>query len=177
MKAVFLDRDGTVIVDPPDERVDRLDKIQLFPDSIEALRLLATLDYGVILITNQAGIAEGRIDEAGFERINSRVIEILQESGVKILKTYMCPHIAADNCDCRKPKPKMVLDAASDFEVDLEKSWIIGDHESDVKAGLNAGTKAILVKTANKPEDSDDATYTAPTLLDAIKYIANHQAN
>ena len=174
MKAVFLDRDGTVIIDPQDERVDELEKINLFPDSIEALKLLATLDYGVILITNQAGIAEGRLDEAGFELINNKVVELLEESGVKILKTYMCPHVAADNCDCRKPKPKMILDAAKDFDVDLASSYMIGDHQSDVTAGLQAGTKAILVKTANKPEDSDDATYTAPTLLDAIQYIASH---
>ncbi len=173
MKVVFLDRDGTVIVDPPDERVDRIDKIKLFPDSLEAMMLLASLDYGVIMITNQAGIAEGRIDEAEFEHINSKVTELLEQSGVKILKTYMCPHVAADNCECRKPKPTMIIEAAKDFEVEITDSWIIGDHESDVKAGLNAGTKAILVKTANKPEESDDATYTAPNLLDAIKYIAN----
>jgi histidinol-phosphate phosphatase family protein len=139
MKAVFLDRDGTVIVDPPDERVDTIEKIQLFPDTIEALTLLASLDYGVILITNQAGIAEGRINAVDFERINGKVIEVLEDSGVKILKTYMCPHIASDNCDCRKPKPTMILEAARDFDVDLSQSWMIGDHESDIKAGLNAG--------------------------------------
>jgi D-glycero-D-manno-heptose 1,7-bisphosphate phosphatase len=172
MKAVFLDRDGTVIRDPEDERVDRLDKIELFSDSIEALKLLATLDYGVILITNQAGIAEGRINEAEFEVINGKVIELLEQSGVKILKTYMCPHVAADNCDCRKPKPKMILDAAKDFDVDMAQSWMIGDHQSDITAGLNAGTKTILLQTANKPEMSADATYTAPTLLNAIEYIS-----
>lgn len=176
MKAVFLDRDGTVIVDPPDERVDTIEKIQLFPDTIEALTLLASLDYGVILITNQAGIAEGRIDAADFERINGKAVELLEDSGVKILKTYMCPHVASDNCECRKPKPTMILQAARDFDVDLSQSWMIGDHESDIKAGLNAGggVRTILVKTANKPEDSPDATYTAPTLSDAIRYVAAH---
>jgi histidinol-phosphate phosphatase family protein len=172
MKAVFLDRDGTVIVDPPDERVDTIEKIELFPDTIAALKLLASLDYGVIVITNQAGIAEGRINEADFERINAKAIELLEASGVKILKTYMCPHVAADNCACRKPKPTMILDAARDFDIDLANSWMVGDHDSDVKAGLNAGTKAILVKTANKPEESPEATYTAPTLMDAIRYIS-----
>jgi D-glycero-D-manno-heptose 1,7-bisphosphate phosphatase len=174
MNAVFLDRDGTIIFDPPDERVDRKDKIKLFPYSIEALKLLSTLDYGVILITNQAGIAEGRLDEAEFGEINGEVIKLLETSGVKILKTYMCPHIASDNCDCRKPKPKMILDAARDFNIDLSSSYMIGDHQSDITAGLRAGARTILVKTANKPEDSDDATYTAPNLLDAIQYIASH---
>lgn len=171
MNVVFLDRDGTIIKDPPDERVDRIDKIELFPDSLEALKLLSTLDYGVIIVTNQAGIAEGRITNAEFEVINNKVIGLLEQSGVRILKTYMCPHVAADNCECRKPKPTMLLEAAKDFDIDLANSWIIGDHESDIKAGLGAGAKAILVKTANKPEDSEDATYTAPNLLEAIKHI------
>ncbi len=83
MKVVFLDRDGTIIVDPFDERVDRIDKIKLFPDSLEALKLLSTLDYSVIIITNQAGIAEGRINESEFEVINNRVIELLEISGIK----------------------------------------------------------------------------------------------
>jgi len=173
MKTVFLDRDGTIIVDPPDERVTSVEKIELFPDTLEALEHLATLDYSVILITNQAGIAEGRINEDDFWRIHNKVLDMLSPSGIKILKTYMCPHGPADNCECRKPKPTMLLQAAKEFDIDLANSWMVGDHESDVKAGLNAGTKAILVKTANKPEDSDDATYTAPTLLDAVKFIAN----
>jgi D-glycero-D-manno-heptose 1,7-bisphosphate phosphatase len=173
MKAVFLDRDGTVIVDPPDERVDRIDKIKLFPDTLEALKKLATLDYGIIFITDQAGIAEGRIDEAEFQRIHSLVLEMLVPSGIKILKTYMCPHSPEDNCECRKPKPTMILQAAKDFDIDLANSWMIGDHESDIQAGLRAGTKTILVKTANVPEDSPDATYTASNLLDAINLIIN----
>lgn len=172
MKAVFLDRDGTTIVDPPDERVDRVEKINLFPDSIEALKLLSTLDYGVFIITNQAGIAEGRIDEAKFQAINSKVLEMLAPSGIKVLKTYVCPHGPSDDCECRKPKPTMILKAAKEFDIDLANSWTIGDHQSDVMAGLNAGTKAILVETANVPETSVDATYTAPNLLAAIRYIA-----
>src|ERR1700753_2688314 len=122
MKAVFLDRDGTTIVDPPDERVDKLEKIELFPDSLEALKLLSSLDYGVFLITNQAGIGEGRLSEAEFEVINGKVVELLEQPGVKILRTYICPHVAADNCACRKPKPTMILQAAKDFGVDLAHS-------------------------------------------------------
>lgn len=174
MNAVFIDRDGTIIVDPQDERVDKEEKIKLFPDTIEALKLLASLDYGVIIITNQAGIAESRITEVDFQRINARVLEMLEPSGIKILNTYVCPHGPDDNCECRKPKPTMILEAAKDFDIDLANSYMVGDHESDIKAGLNAGTKAVLVKTANKPEDSPDATYTAPNLLGAMKYIASN---
>lgn len=174
MRAIFLDRDGTIIADPPDERVDKAEKIELFPDSIEALTKLATLDYVVILVTNQAGISEGRINEQGFWKLHAIVLEKLASSGIKILKTYVCPHGPHDNCECRKPKPTMLLQASKEFDIDLENSWMVGDRQSDVMAGVNAGTKTILVKTANVPVESKEATYTAPNLLDAIEYIASH---
>lgn len=170
-KIILLDRDGTVIFDPEDERVDREDKIKLFPDSIEALKLLADNGFDVILITNQAGFAEGRLNLQDFERINNKVLEMLAPSGVKILKTYVCPHSAEDKCECRKPKPTMILEAAKDFNIDLGNTYMVGDRESDIMAGINAGTKTILVKTANIPVESKEANYTAPTLLDVVKYV------
>ncbi len=176
-KIIFLDRDGTIIFDPEDERVDREDKIKLFPDSIEALKYLADNNFSVILITNQAGIAEGRITIQDFDRINNKVLEMLAPSGIKILKTYLCPHSPEDNCKCRKPKPTMIWEAAREFNIDLTKSYMIGDRESDILAGINAGTKTVLVKTANKPVEVKEATYTAPTLLDAVKYISANYAN
>jgi histidinol-phosphate phosphatase family protein len=174
MNIVFLDRDGTVIIDPPDERVDEESDLKLFPDSIEALRTLADHNFAVIFITNQAGIAEGRIDLNGFQRINSKVLDMLAPSGVKILETYVCPHSPDERCECRKPKPTLLLRAARDFKVDLANSYTVGDRESDIMAGVNAGTKTILVKTANFPVVSLEATYTAPNLMDAVKYIVNN---
>lgn len=174
MNIVFLDRDGTVIVDPEDERVDREEKIKLFPDSIEALKYLAEHNFAVILITNQAGIAEGRINMEDFERINNKVLEMLAPSGITILKTYICPHSSEDKCECRKPKPTMLLRAAKDFNVDLSKTYIVGDRESDIRAGINAGTKTILVKTANVPVEVEEATYTAQNLLEVVRYIAGN---
>jgi imidazoleglycerol-phosphate dehydratase/histidinol-phosphatase len=91
MKIILLDRDGTIIRDPEDERVDKEEKIELFPDSIEALSYLAKNDFSVILITNQAGIAEGRINVEGFNKINNKVIEMLSPSGIKILKNIYVP--------------------------------------------------------------------------------------
>lgn len=175
MNIVFLDRDGTLIVDPEDERVDREDKIKLFPDSIDALKYLSESGFVVILITNQASIAEGRINFQDFDRINNKMLEMLAPSGVKILKTFMCPHSPEDNCECRKPKPTMLLEAAREFGIDLARTYMVGDRKSDIFAGANAGTKTILVKTANVPVDVNEATYTAPNLLDAVKYISTHQ--
>lgn len=172
MKAVFLDRDGTTIVDPPDLRVDSIEKLKLFPETLDALRLLAKLDYKVFLITNQAGIHEGRISVDEFNVINNRFIEMIKSSGVEIIKTYMCSHSEQTNCACRKPKPGMLLQAAKDYDIDLSNSWMIGDRQSDIMAGVNAGTKTILVETGNSPVSSKEADFTATTLVDAIQHIA-----
>ncbi|HXE10236.1 MAG TPA: HAD family hydrolase [Verrucomicrobiae bacterium] len=174
MKAVFLDRDGTLIVDPPDLRVDSISKIHLFPDVFKAMKRLSELDYAVFIVTNQAGIAEGRLSETDFERLNGIVLELLQPTGAKIRKTYVCPHGEDGKCECRKPKPKLLFDAAREFEIDLKQSWSIGDRESDILAGKAAGTKNILVKTGNTPVTSDDADYTAADILEAVEYIAAH---
>lgn len=174
MNIVFLDRDGTVIVDPEDERVDREDKIALFPDTIEALAYLREHDFAVIMVTNQAAIAEGKINEQDFMRINNIVLDMLAPSGVTILKTYMCPHGPNDGCECRKPKPTMLLEAAKEFDIDLTQVYMVGDRQSDILSGINAGTKTVLVKTANVPVEVSEATYTAPNLLDAVKYIVKN---
>lgn len=178
MKAVFLDRDGTVNVGVPTyERVSSLDRVQLLPNTIEALRLLATLDYGVFFITNQAGLSEGIITLEQFWEINNKVLGLVAPSGITVLGTYLCPHGEADTCDCRKPKPKLLVDAAKKHGIDLSQSWMIGDRPSDVMTGINAGTKAILVKTGVPTVEFAEATCTVPSLLEAVQYIAQHSVD
>lgn len=174
MKIVLLDRDGTVIVDPPDLRVDKIEKIELFPDSIEGLKYLAKNDFAVILITNQAGIEEGRLTEEEFWQIHNEVLRQLEPSGVKFLKTYMNGEMKRpDNTEWRKPGPKMLLQAAEDFELDLSQIYMVGDAQTDIQAAINAGCKGgILVETATgETVVSQDAEYSAPSLLDAARYI------
>ena len=175
MRAVFLDQVGTVTVGIPTyERVDSLEKVHLLPNSLEALRLLSNLDYGVFFITNQAGIADKLMTMKQFEEINNKVLGLIAPSGIKILKTYLCPHGEKDDCECRKPKPKLLFDAAKEFDVDLTQSWMVGDRVSDVMTGVNAGTKTILVKTGIPTVESEHATFTAPTLVEAVQYISTH---
>lgn len=172
-KAVFLDRDGTVTIGTPTfERVDSLGEVQLLPNTLEALKLLASLDYKVFIVTNQAGLSEGLISMAEFNEINNKVLKLIEPSGIKIQKTYLCPHGEHDNCDCRKPKPKLLFDAAKEYDVDLTDSWMIGDRPSDVLTGVHAGTKTILVKTGVPTVECDEATATLPSLLEAVKYIS-----
>jgi len=177
MKAIFLDRDGTLNVGVPVyERVDSADKVELLPRTLEALEQLTRLDYGVFLVTNQAGLSEGLITQEQFDAINGRLLELIAPSGVRVLKTYVCPHGEGSDCDCRKPKPKLLQDAAKEFDIDLAASWIIGDRTSDVMTGVNAGTKTILVKTGVPTVESAEATFTAPSLLEAVQYIAAQQS-
>lgn len=172
MKAVFLDRDGTVNAGVPKfDRVDNVDKVELLPNTIEALRILADMDYGVFFVTNQAGLAEGIINWTDFNAINNKIQELILPSGINIIATYVCPHGEDEDCECRKPKPKLLLDAAEEFDIDLGQSWMIGDRSTDVMTGVNAGTRTILVKTGITSAESDQATYIAPTLLEAVQYI------
>jgi D-glycero-D-manno-heptose 1,7-bisphosphate phosphatase len=175
MKAVFLDRDGTLVVDPPDLRVDSIDKLQLLPTTLAALTKLANLKWGgVFIVSNQAGIGEGRITFDEFQAIEDAFMAMIAATGIEILKTYVCPHKPADNCVCRKPKPFMLNQAAEEFDIDLAQSYMIGDNESDIMAGVHAGTKTILVQTGNEPVVSKEATVTVPTILEAVEYIAAH---
>ncbi len=106
-----------------------------------------------------------------FDQINAKVLELIAPSGIKILKTYMCPHGEHDNCECRKPKPKLLLDAAREYDVELTESWMIGDRPADIMAGLNAGTKTIWVKTGDPKVVAEGATADVPSLLEAVEFI------
>jgi D-glycero-D-manno-heptose 1,7-bisphosphate phosphatase len=159
---------------PTYERVDSLDKVRLLPNSLQALSLLKQLDYPVFFVTNQAGLAEGLITMEQFNAINGKALDLIAPSGIKILRTYICPHGEHDGCSCRKPKAKLLFDAARDYAIDLPNSWMIGDRPSDVMTGVNAGTKAILVKSGVPTVECDQATYAAASLLEAVEYIAQH---
>ncbi len=174
MKAIFLDRDGTVNVGIPRiQRVDSIEKVELLPKVIEGLSLLAELDYVVFFITNQAGIAEGLMSRADFDEINNEVLKQIESSGIHIKETYVCPHGESSNCDCRKPKPQLLQNAATKYDIDLANSWMVGDRLSDINTGINAGTKTILVQTGSIMESSE-ADFVATDLFEAAQYIASH---
>lgn len=175
MKAVFLDRDGTINVGVPKyERVDSINKVSLLPNTIEGLKLLANLDYIYFFISNQAGIAEGLISQDEFEAINSEVLRKIAPSGIQIKETYVCPHTEDGTCNCRKPKPGLLLQAAEKYNVDLSSSWMVGDRLTDIQTGINAGTRTILVQTG-AAMDAPDATFVATDMLEAAKFIARYE--
>lgn len=171
MKIALLDREGTVIVDPSYDRVDSVEKVSLLPHTLAGLGYLAAHGYGIIFVTNQSNIGQGRIDQECFERIHDRVLELISPSGINVLKTFVCPHCPGDGCACRKPAPGMLLEAADEFDLPVSDTYMVGDRLSDIGAGNNAGMRTILVETGKRPVVAEGATYTAANLLAAAQYI------
>lgn len=156
-EAVFLDRDGTLI-----EEVHYLsepDQVRLIPGAADAVRKLNDAGVLVIVVTNQAGVARGYFPESRVAAVHERLSALLEECGAKIDAFYYCPHHPTEGigayrvaCDCRKPKPGMLLTAARDFDIDLARSWMIGDKPGDAEAGAAAGCRTILVRTGHGKE-------------------------
>jgi len=147
-KAIFLDRDGVIIKEV--NYLHKKEDIEILPGAIEALHKLKQQEYLLIVITNQPTIAKGLISKQGVKEIHDYLNNKLQNL---IDRYYFCPHHPnADleqyriNCNCRKPKSGMMLQAAKDFNIDLKNSWMIGDRISDIIAGNLAGCKTILIK-------------------------------
>jgi D-glycero-D-manno-heptose 1,7-bisphosphate phosphatase len=170
-KIVLLDLGGVIVKEPADERLVSENQVELFDDTVSALKKLADAGFQAIIITNQAGIGEGLITVDDFERIHAEVLQQIALSSLNILKTYMCPHATDDNCVCRKPKPDMILKAAKELSIDLSNTFMIGDHETDIQAAKSAGAKGILVKTTVNHQDESEADFIAENLTEAVDYI------
>ena len=175
MNVVFLDRDGTVITEPPDGRVTSIDKVKLFPDTIEALHYLAENDVAVVFITNQACIADGYLTEPDFWKLHDEILKLLEPSHVNVLKTYMNPDSAGTVNEWRKPGPRMILQAAEDLNIDIGSTYMVGDRETDVQTAINAGCKGgVFIDTTKTNSTSPIAVYNATSLLDAVRYLVTH---
>ena len=145
-KVIFLDRDGIINKKAPKaEYVKSWDEFEFIPGSIEAITLLAQHDYKIFIITNQAGIARGTMTDQDLREIHSNLERELKKHNVKIEGIYYCPHGWNDGCECRKPKPGMLFQAAREHDLDLSKSTFIGDDERDLQTGKAAGCRTILV--------------------------------
>lgn len=140
--AVFVDRDGTLIEEV--NYLSRVEDLRLFPFTAEAIRELKEAGFLILVVTNQSGIGRGIYDQAAMETIHDRIQIDLNDA---IDAFYFCPHLPCDGCRCRKPGLGMIEAALSDFEIDLERSWMIGDKKIDVETGNHAGTGTALVLT------------------------------
>lgn len=144
-RAVFLDRDGVLMRDS--NYVGHVDHVELIDSAPQALRRLQDAGFRLFVVTNQSGVGRGYFTREAVEEIHTLLDAHFEQAGVRIDRYYVCPHHPEDNCDCRKPKPKFLREAARRFGVDLKRSFMIGDRASDVRCGINGGTKTVLVLT------------------------------
>jgi D-glycero-D-manno-heptose 1,7-bisphosphate phosphatase len=171
--AIFLDRDG-VIIENRDEYVLAWEDVTFIPSALPALAKLAASDYAVVVVTNQAAVGRGLLSRADAHMINNRIQAEVVHSGGRLDRVYMCPHHPDEDCECRKPKPGLLLQAARELNIDLTQSWMIGDALTDLQAGQAAGvSNSLLVLTgrgaAQKAAHQLDGGY--PDLQAAVEYI------
>lgn len=174
-KAVFLDRDDTIIKDKV--YLSDPDEIEILPHAAESIRLLNGQDIPLIIITNQSGIARGLFTEERLHLIHERLISLLRTQGARIDALYYCPHHPEGTveryslpCSCRKPAPGMLLRAAQDFGLDLPSCFMIGDKPDDMEAIHKVGGKGILVRTG-KHHDYQGADFIAGDLFQAAEWV------
>lgn len=145
-RAVFLDRDGTLIVEK--NYLHQPEEVQIFPGAGAALKRLADDGYKLFIVTNQSGIGRGYYTMADAERVNDRVAELLAHDGVRFEKIYIAPEAPDQPSRVRKPSPQFLFDARDEFDLNLAESFMVGDKLIDLECGWNAGVKkSILVRT------------------------------
>jgi histidinol-phosphate phosphatase family protein len=180
--AVFLDKDGTLLEDVP-YNVEP-DRMRWAPGAETALRMLAEAGFRLVVVSNQSGVARGLFDEKALVGVRTRLAEMFQAIGTSLADFYYCPHYPegkvpphATPCDCRKPAPGLIARAASEHQLDLGRSWMIGDILDDVEAGRRAGCRTILLDNGHEtlwqltPERIPDRL--ARDLADAARIITS----
>jgi len=171
IKVIFLDRDGVI-----NEEVGYLHKIKDFKfinGVMDSCNYFLSLGYQIIVVTNQSGIGRGLYKEEDFHIVNEWMLDNFRQEGIRILDVFFCPHGPDDNCHCRKPKPGLFINAKEKYDIDMKKSWMIGDKEADIEAANNAGiSQTILVRSGHTiNEEKTNASSTVDSILDAKKIL------
>jgi D-glycero-D-manno-heptose 1,7-bisphosphate phosphatase len=172
-RAIFLDRDGTIMEDA--NYCGDVSRVILIPGAVESLRRLQDAGYWLFVVTNQSGIGRGYFTHEAVLSIHRHLDEQFGLVGVSIDHYYVCPHHPEDKCDCRKPRPRFLFEAAREHRLDLARSYMVGDRPSDVQAGINAGTRTILLLTGAGRETLAAQTvscdYVAKDIAEATDWI------
>lgn len=153
-KALFLDRDG--VINKEKNYLYKIEDFEFIDGVFETCKYFQDNGYLIIVITNQAGIARGKYTEDDYQTLTNWMIKEFEKNNIKISKVYYCPHHPdfSGDCECRKPNPGMILQAKKDFDIDLSQSILVGDKNSDIEAGINAGIKMnYLVETGHEIVD------------------------
>ncbi len=167
---ILLDRDGTLNVDR--NYLADADQLELLPGAAVALRRLADLGCGLVVVTNQSGIARGLIRHSELESVHARLQELLAAEGVRLDGIYTCPHREEDDCDCRKPRAGLVEQAARELGFDLRHGFLIGDKASDIELGRNVGAITLLVRTGYGAQWAQDRRLQVDYVVDDLPAAA-----
>ena len=153
-KAIFLDRDGVINIEK--NYLYKIEDFEFIDGVFESLKYCQDLGYKLFIITNQSGINRKYYSQKDFLTLTAWMNEEFLKNGIKIEQVEYCPHTPEENCDCRKPKTKMIDNILKNFKIDLNKSWLIGDKSSDILCAKNSGIKnTIQVKSGHKFDTSD----------------------
>ncbi|MBI4418018.1 MAG: bifunctional histidinol-phosphatase/imidazoleglycerol-phosphate dehydratase HisB [Ignavibacteriales bacterium] len=168
MKVVFLDRDGTLIAEPPDKQIDSLDKLELIPGVVAGLRPLVEAGFELVMVTNQDGLGTKSFPRESFEMPQQKLLRLLEGEGIRFNSIFVCPHRPADQCNCRKPKTGMITEFLARNRIDLANSFVIGDRETDVEFAKNLGCRSVRLLTG---EEASNADYAATSFRDACRFV------
>jgi D-glycero-D-manno-heptose 1,7-bisphosphate phosphatase len=171
-RPVILDRDGTVIVDR--HYLDDPAQICFLPGALEGLRALTGRGHRIILVTNQSGVGRGRFTLERMHEVNNRLMQMAAAADIRIDAIFSCPHAPEDDCNCRKPRTQMVLDAARQFGFDPAGSIVIGDKSTDVDLGRRLQAVTMLVSADGRAADGDwvQPDYIIRDLVEAARIVA-----
>lgn len=153
-RVLFIDRDGTLIVEPDDKQIDSLQKLRLVPGVIAALIRLRDAGYTFVMVSNQDGLGTESFPEPTFREPHEFLRELLASQGIHFAAEFICPHKPADGCTCRKPKTGLLDDYLRDQPIDRQHSYVIGDRETDLELARNMGIQGIRVRTDETPGDT-----------------------
>ena len=142
-RAVFLDRDG--VINEDFGYVGSLDRFHFIDGIFEALQILQSRGFLLIVVTNQSGIARGYYSLQDFFALSRYMLQELSKRGIAIKEIFYCPHHPDEGCSCRKPNPGMIMKASKKYDIDLANSWMVGDKPSDIEAGMRAGIKNLVL--------------------------------
>ena len=172
-KIIFLDRDGTINIDK--SYTNKVRDCKFLPNTIKGLQNLQNQGFKLVIITNQSGIGRGYYTEDQMHEFNNHLLNKLKQENIHIESVLFCPHTPQNNCDCRKPKTKLIEPYFTP-EFDKNNSYIIGDRASDIELANNTGIKSVLITTGSSekdPESTSNPTFIAEDLLDAANKIQN----
>jgi imidazoleglycerol-phosphate dehydratase / histidinol-phosphatase len=153
-KVLFVDRDGTLVEEPPDEQVDDVGKIRFMPEVFAAMKQARALGYRLVMVTNQDGLGSASFPQAAFDVPHQFIMEAFSSQGVEFDAVFVCPHRKSDGCECRKPKIKLVENYVREQDVDLAQSVMIGDRDTDLEFARNLGVRGMRVRRHGSPEET-----------------------